>query len=353
MATDRRLTMHNGRTHKGGKTFSSKHNDHLQENGNWDLEKREDCWFWKSKNCPGETFDEGEKAFYEKHFRKTLDEQNERHRASRHLERIKTMDEFRASRNYCPEETLFYLGDKENQAPKEKLKEVMLEYSKWHQEEFPLCRILNMALHGDEEGADHGHQRKVWMARDEKGNWIVNQNKSLEQMGIKPPNPEEKVTSKNNAKMTYTAMCREKLFEIAKEKGVELVTEPRPKKDSGKSRTQYIEEKLEKKEKELTEQVEELKAANEKDFVEFEDRKAIIGDLRQDLIKSANKEFKDDLGGKLKATSLIRECIHRALEKLGIIKARVDERTEKIQRIEPAYKMNLSLPDDLEDEWER
>lgn len=349
MATERRLTMHNGRTHKGGKTFSSKHNDHLQENGEWDKDKRGDDWFWKSKNCPGKTFDEGEKAFYEKFLRKTLDAQNERHRASRHLERIKTMDDFRKSKHWCPEETLFYLGDKENQAPKEKLKEVVQEFVNWHRKEFPLCVTLNLALHADEEGADHVHQRKVWMAKDENGDWIVSQNKSLEQMGIKPPHPEWDISSKNNAKMTYTAMCREKLFDIAKEKGVELVEKPRSKEESGKSRTQYIEDKLAKKEQELEEQMKQMKAANEKDVVEFEEKKAIIGDLRQDLVKSLTKEFEGDLGGKLKATSVVRECIQRALEKLGLIKKRVDDRTKEIQKIEPTYKMELEMPEKEED----
>lgn len=242
MATERRLTMHNGRSHKGGKVFSAKHNEHL-ENGNWDPEKRNECYFWKSKNCPGETFDAGEKAFYEKFFRKALDAQNERHKKSRHLERVKTMDDYRKCKNYCPEETLFYLGDKENCAPKEQLLEVMKEYVKWHTQEYPLAKILDFALHDDEDGAPHVHMRKVWMAKDKDGHWMVGQNKSLDQMGIKPPQPNEEVTGDNNAKMTYTAICREKLYELAKEKGVELVEEPRSKEESGKSRGEYIEGK--------------------------------------------------------------------------------------------------------------
>lgn len=351
MATERRLTMHNGRSHKGGKTFSAKHNDHTQKNGNWDIEKRGEDWFWKSKQCPGKNFDEGERAFYEKYFRTTLDEQNERHRASRHLERIKTMDDFRTSKNYCPEETLFYLGDKNHEADREVFKHIMIEYSKWHQDTFPLCKILNMAEHGDEDGARHWHQRKCWMAKDEKGNWIVSQNKSLEQMGVELPEPGEKTSGKNNRKVTYTKMCREKLFELAKQYGVELETEPRSKEESGMSRSEFIEKKTTEKEKEVQEKIAQLKELNETDIAEFEDRKALIGELRQDLIKSANKEFEGDLGGKLKATSIIRECIHRALEKLGIIKKRVDERTEQIQKIEPTYKMTLKMPE--EEELER
>ena len=244
---ERRLTMHNGRQHKGGKTFSSKHNDHTQENGHWDKSKTGENWTWKSKVAQGETFDAGEKAFYERYFRKALDAQNERHRASRHLERVKTMDEFRKSKHWCPEETLIYLGDKDSQAPKEKLLEVAYAFFNWHQRTFPQCKVLNMAGHWDEPGADHVHIRKVWMAKDENGNWIVNQNKSLEQMGVKPPNPEEKVTSKNNAKMTYTAMCREKLIDLARERGVELETEPRPKEEQGMSMSEYLEKKAEKK----------------------------------------------------------------------------------------------------------
>ena len=349
--SERRLTMHNGRQHKGGKTFSSKHNDHKQENGHWDKEKASENWLWKSKVAQGDTFDEGEKAFYEKYFRKTLDAQNERHKKSRHLERIKTMDEFRASKHWCPEETLFYLGDKDNQVKKETFLEVIKVFFNWHQETFPQCKILNIAFHGDEPGADHVHMRKVWMAKDENGEWIVNQNKSLEQMGVKLPNEEFPICSTNNRKMTYTEICREKFFDIAKERGVEFVTEPRPKEEQGMSMSEYLEKKAEKKERELEDLVKDLKTANEKDGVEFATQKAIVDDLRRDLIKSANKEFEGDLGAKLKATSIIRECIQRALEKLGLIKKRVDDRTKEIQKVEPTYKMELEMPE--EEEMER
>ena len=111
------------------------------------------------------------------------------------------------------------------------------------------------------------------------------------------------------------------------------------------------EKKAEKKERELEDLVKDLKTANEKDGVEFATQKAIVDDLRRDLIKSANKEFEGDLGAKLKATSIIRECIQRALEKLGLIKKRVDDRTKEIQKVEPTYKMELEMPE--EEEMER
>lgn len=338
--------MHNGRKHKGGKVFSSKHNDHTQENGAWDKDKAGENWLWQSNAAKGETFDAGEKAFYEKYLRKGLDKQNEKHKKARHLERVKSLDDFRKSKHYCPEETLIYLGDKENQANKDLMKEVVQEFFNWHKSEFPLAKILNIALHADEKGADHIHIRKVWMAKDKDGDWIVEQNRSLEQMGVERPNPEWSTNSKNNAKMTYTKACRDKLFELAKSKGIELVEEPRPRKESGKSREEFLEDKLAKKEQELESQIQELKAANEKDVVEFEEKKAILGDLKQDLVKSMTQEFKGDLGGKLKATSVVRECINRALEKLGLIKARVDKRTQLIQEQEPTYKMELELEEE-------
>lgn len=299
MATERRLTMHNGRSHKGGKTFSAKHNDHLQDNGNWDKDKRNECWFWKSKNCPGKTFDEGEKAFYEKFFRKALDAQNERHKKSRHLERIKTMDEYRACKNYCPEETLVYLGDKDHQADKEALKEVVQDFVNWHRKTYPRCVVLNIALHADEKGADHIHMRKVWMAKDKDGHWIVGQNRSLEQMGVKPPHPDEEVTADNNAKKTYTAMCRAKLFELAKEKGVELVEEPRSKEESGKSRSEFIAEKVF---KPYIEAVERLIAQFE--TLKPKDREKERGTI-ENLLKQSNRVF-GNTNGMRKATAALK-----------------------------------------------
>ena len=349
MSEKKRVTMHNGRTHKGGKTFSSKHNDHT-EKGEWDVEKRKDCVFWKSKKCPGATFDEGEQAFYEAHFRKTLDAQNKRHRENRHEDRVKNMDQFRHSKSYCPEGTLVYLGDKDNHASIEDLKGVMVDFLKWHQKTYPQCFILNWDLHADEAGAPHCDMRRVWMAHDKEGNWTVSQNKCLEEMGVERPNKEAPSGKHNNAKMTYTEACRKKLIELAKARGIEIEEEPRPKEESGKSLGEFLEDKAAKKEQEAIKLVEEMKEANKTDAETFEEKKAIIDDLRGDLIKSTNNAFKDDLGGKLRATSVIRECIQRALAKLGIIKARVDARTEQIKKVEPTYTLDLEMP---QEEMER
>lgn len=345
MATERRLTMHNGRKHRGGKTFSSKHNDHSEENGKWDKEKSKDNWLWQSKNAQGKTFDEGEKAFYKKFLQPSLDEQNAKHIANRHYKRVKDIDQFRKSSRYCPEETIYYFGDKENQIEEELMKQAIQKFLNWRKKEFPQCQILNIALHCDEEGASHLQERHVWMAKDENGAWTVNQNKSLEQMGVLAPEPDKEINGTNNAKMTYTKRCREKLFEICKEMGIELVTEPRPKKESGKSLGEYIADKEKKELEKAKALVEELKAKNEEDAVLFESEKAILSDFKSDLIKSATQEFKGDLGGKLKATSVIRECFNRVMAKLGFIKERVDARTEKIQKVEPTYTKDLELPE--------
>lgn len=82
-----------------------------------------------------------------------------------------------------------------------------------------------------DEATPHIHVRKVWEYTDENGNIAVGQAKALEEMEVERPDPSKPVSRNNNAKMTYTAECREKMMELCKAKGYELITEPekRPK----------------------------------------------------------------------------------------------------------------------------
>lgn len=93
---------------------------------------------------------------------------------------------------------------------------------------------------------------KVWTAH-EGDMLIINQNKALEEMGIERPDLTKKKNSRfNNAKMTYTEMCREKLKEIAREYGLEIIDEPREASKSGKKLLQYQYDKLKEENEALT-----------------------------------------------------------------------------------------------------
>lgn len=53
-------------------------------------------------------------------------------------------------------------------------------------------------------------------------------------MGVPLPDPSKKETQFNNRKVTYSKICRDKLFELGREMGLELIEEPREKGRSGR-----------------------------------------------------------------------------------------------------------------------
>lgn len=233
-----RVSNHNARVGKNG-VFSPKHNDrnfnlepeHIDEN------KSKNNSYWMVYDC--KNFEECEKEFYKNNFSNALEKKNEKHIKSRHKERIKTIDDYRTSPLTCPEETLYYIGDKSNTVDTNVLEEIIQKQLEWESEEFPDVKYLNIAIHRDEEGADHIHARKVYIASDENGDLIVNQTKALANMGIERPDTSKPSSKFNNAKMTYTKLVREHFIELCKEHGLEIETEPKDKSKTGYSLEEY------------------------------------------------------------------------------------------------------------------
>lgn len=234
-----RVSNHNARVGKNG-VFSPKHNDrnfnleveHIDEN------KSKNNYYWMIYDeC--KSFEECEKEFYKNKFLFGLETINEKHIKSRHKERIKTIDDYRTSPKTCPEETLYYIGDKSNTIDTNILQEIILKQLEWESEEFPDVTYLNIAIHRDEEGADHIHARKVYIAPDENGFAIVNQTKALANMGIERPDTSKPSSKFNNAKMTYTKLVREHFIELCKEYGLDIETEPKDKSKTGYSLEEY------------------------------------------------------------------------------------------------------------------
>ena len=91
---------------------------------------------------------------------------------------------------------------------------------------------------------------------------IVHQNASLRQMGIERPDPEKPEGRYNNAKQTYSAMCRKKLIELAQEREISLELTPKPSDEVGLELLQYklrmTEQKLQEAEEKSTSMQEEL-----------------------------------------------------------------------------------------------
>lgn len=236
-----RATIHNGRTGKDG-AYNTKHNDRqfdISHAEHIDPERVKDNRYWNWTGNPETTFEAAEQAFYEKHIQKHLDAQNARYRAQRHAERAKTMDEYRKSPQTCPEEVILQIGKMGDTIPADMMARIIQEQINWEQQQFPGVKVLDVALHMDEQGAPHIHERRAWVYTDRDGNLAISQNKSLEQMGVELPNPNKPRSRFNNRKMTFSRMCREHLLQICREHGLEIEEIPQEKSLSGRTLEDY------------------------------------------------------------------------------------------------------------------
>lgn len=237
-----RMTVHNGRAGKNG-VYSPKHNDRQ-----FDISSAEHIdpermpgnvyWNWTGKNI---SFEDAEKEFYELHCREHLDAVNQRHREQRHPERVRDMDAYRTARQTCPEETLLMIGNKNEYLPPRTLRAICEKLKDWEENTVSGLRVLDMALHVDEEGAPHIHMRRAWIYRDENGIESIAQSKTLQAAGIPLPHPDKPQGRHNNRKQVFSTMERQALYEICRGYGLEslLETKPRERSRSGRELEDY------------------------------------------------------------------------------------------------------------------
>ena len=245
-----RCTLNSGRKRKTDKkTFSSRHNDRdFDSNPEHIAKDKSDknvIWSW----CGTEiSFDQGELKYYEETFDAQLEQTNQNYIKSRHKERVVTMDEWRKKTMHAPEEQLIQIGNVENCPDVETSLQCFNEYlgrlNDWNDEHGNPFFILNWAMHQDEMGAPHVHLRRAWPYLDEgTGLTTTDQTKALLKAGVLPPEPEKKISKKNNPKMTFDKMCREKWIFIARSPGLEIEYTPKPRDEVGKTLEEFQKEK--------------------------------------------------------------------------------------------------------------
>ena len=244
-----RMTIHNARTSKLG-AFTPRHNDRnfdISHAEHIDPERTGENIYWNWTGESNISFEDAEKLFYEQHCRTHLDAKNARYVAQRHPERVRTMDEYRRNPRTCPEETILMIGNKNEYIPAKTLQAICEDLRNWEEKQIPGLRVLNMALHVDEQGAPHIHMRKAWIYRDENGIESIAQNKALQAAGIPLPHPDKPAGRHNNRKQSFSAMERQALYEICRGYGLEslLETKPREKSRSGREFEDYKASKAE------------------------------------------------------------------------------------------------------------
>lgn len=325
-----RATIHNGRTSHLG-AFTPKHNDrnfNIKNAEHIDPERVRNNRYW---NWTGQeiTFEAAEIAFYEKHISAHLEAQNARYRAQRHAERAKTMDEYRKSPQTCPEEVILQIGKRGDTIPADMMARIIQEQINWEQKTFPGVKVLDVALHMDEQGAPHIHERRAWVYTDKAGNLAISQNKSLEQMGVELPNPNKPRSRFNNRKISFSRMCREHLLQICRKHGLEIEEIPQEKSKSGRTLEDYQAGEAEK------------RAAEAERRREFSERAAESAEKRAESARDAARSYEEHSEqvarqvnneyGELADVGLQKQAMQEQLEEVQERLERVQEQLEYVQ----------------------
>lgn len=319
-----RATIHNGRTGKDG-AYNTKHNDRqfdLSHAEHIDPERVRLNRYWNWTGNPETTFEAAEAAFYEKHIRKHLDAQNARYKAQRHAERAKTMDEYRKSPQTCPEEVILQIGKLRDTIPADMMARIIQEQINWEQKQFPGVRVLDVALHMDEQGAPHIHERRAWVYTDKDGNTAISQNKSLEQMGVELPNPDRPRGRFNNRKQTFSKRCREHLLQICREHGLEIEEIPQEKSKSGRTLEDYQAGEAEK------------RAADAERRRQFSERAAESAEKQAESAKNTARSYEEHaerVAGQINAE--YGELADAGLQKQAM-QEQLEEMQERLERVQ-------------------
>lgn len=326
-----RMTIHNARTSKKFGAFTPKHNDrnfNIKNAEHIDPERTGGNIYWNWTGESDISFEDAEKLFYEQHCRTHLDAKNARYVAQRHPERVRTMDEYRQNPRTCPEETLLMIGNKNEYVPAKTLQAICEDLRNWEENVISGLRVLDMALHVDEQGAPHIHMRRAWIYRDENGTESISQGKALEKAGIPLPHPDKPQGRNNNRKQTFSQQERQALYEICRGYGLESLLEmqPRERSKSGQALTEYQAQQAEERA-----QAAEMRERAAEQAAEQARRELNTIQEEKKQLQQQNKELQKQVE-ELQAD---RKWQHESLKKLSSARS---ERSKKLQGINNAIR---------------
>lgn len=323
-----RTTLHNGRKNRQGQAYRASHNDRK-----FDLDKAEHIeqertkeniyWHYLQKENPDMDFSTAEKTFYKDHFEEALSIRNSSYIQHGNKKQVKTLEEY--MQEHCPEETIWMIGNAEDMIPAKILHNVWTEQKTWMEAMFPQVTVLDWALHVDEQGAPHIHERHVFIGHDKRGLEVVGQNKALAEMGISAPNPQRPTGRHNNAKMTYTAICRQHFQELCKRHGLDIEVQPRERSEMGLTQAEY-----------KTRQEEKAAARAEMKMKTAEQTVNGLKEIEEQVSRQINDEY-----GELADVGLQKQSELSEIDNLRAEKAKLQEENEKLQ--EECRKTHKSL----------
>ena len=195
------------------------HPDKTQENVYWD---------WLNGMRTGErradvpSFEEAEQIFYERHYSDYVAGPRAPPAQRRHTERNRTVEQIRRDKRTCPEETIFQFGKEGVGATPEQLLTIFTAFKQQFEERYGNhVHMLDWAMHCDETTV-HIQERHCFDYVNKYGEVEPKQEKALALMGIPLPQPDKPPGRYNNRKITFDAMNRLMLIEIAKACGLDI-----------------------------------------------------------------------------------------------------------------------------------
>jgi hypothetical protein len=284
-----RATMHAGRTDSKGRAFSAKHNDRNfdvshAENIHADKTSGNQYWTWlDDENDECMTFEDAEKRFYEEKLKGAYEAQQARYRSARQYKRMQTLDEWRKSKQHCPEEVFLQVGKTDDTIDAPLFSEIAEEYlerlMKWSDEHGKPFTVLDAAIHVD-EAVPQLHIRRVWTYEDKDGRLTTGQEKALEKAGISRPEPDKPNSARNNRKASFSALERQIWLDTLEDYGLEIDTTPQaPKKSMTKGEWLY------QRQRELDEEENDFYEERNKTNAEFAMKRSELRVLEQKLAK--------------------------------------------------------------------
>ena len=284
-----RTTMHNGRAGKRG-VYSAKHNSRnfdVENVAHIDAERVSQNQYilvsptGEMRFKPKADFDKHEQKFYTAMFGAALETQNEKYRKKDNYDRVKTIDDYRTSKQTCPEEVILQIGDRNSGVQADKL---INAFAQWYNNMVALYgtnwHCMDACLHMDEK-VPHIHCRFCWSHETPTGR-AVSQTKALAALGIERPDMTTPKSQHNNAKMTWTKSQREIWETAVRAQGIELEDAPA---EPGKRTVEledYVREQIRAEVHTLTEQKEQLQQETAQLAVEREQLHTEVCMLREE-----------------------------------------------------------------------
>lgn len=213
---------------------SRKYNNPRHNDRRFDVDKaehiRKDAMHMNRYSCvyKGMDFESAEVRFYKETFSKYIKQRKELAKKHRHPEREITSEDLRRDIRTRPEETIIQIGDYDETISDYRILLRIFDELQVYSDKVTRghCKVIDAALHMD-EATPHIHFRKVWVY-EEDGIKKIGQEKALKSAGIERPYPERPQSRRNNRKVTYDRMMREKLYELCFEHGIKIDIIPDP-----------------------------------------------------------------------------------------------------------------------------